>query len=175
MVVTVSRLGGDDPSLSNARTHQRAHVLPDLVPLRRRDLASWAVGVETGPEQQLGPVDVADTGHDRLVHEQRSDGLPAPIDAGPCVGGVGAPAKRVGTQPTDDRLAPVAVNQPAPRRTDQVGVPVLRLEPHPHRRPWAFGRLARSPDLAEQTEVHVNVAASVELVEQVLPVRLDSP
>jgi hypothetical protein len=67
-----------DPAAPNAVLHQGHQIGPQRVPLLAGQRRSGQLRVEAMPEQGLRPVDVADPGHDRLVHEQRGQRCPRP-------------------------------------------------------------------------------------------------
>src|SRR5690606_29919534 len=71
-------IDGVDASHLHAEAHQLDEVVPDRLPLAAFQQAALHERVDTVAEEHLGPVDVADPGQDRLVHEQRSNGAPGP-------------------------------------------------------------------------------------------------
>jgi hypothetical protein len=77
----VSRAGGDDPAHPHTRPHERDQVGPHPRPELGIHAAARPERRDAVPEQQLGPIDVADAGEHRLVHEQRTDGRAAAGDA----------------------------------------------------------------------------------------------
>src|SRR5690606_19387539 len=120
------------------------------------------------PEQDLGPVDVADAGDDLLVHQQGGDGGAAAADAAVGGGRVGVRAERVGAEPVVYRLLLSVGDQGAGGGAAQIDVRAVvgKAEPDGVRGRRRGGR--SEGDLAEQAEVDVDPVGVAEAEEEVL-------
>jgi hypothetical protein len=76
-VAEVDGVDGDDASETLAEAQERAGVVPQRAQLVGRQLEGGSPGVQPGAGQQLGAGDVADPGHDPVIHEHRPDGTAA--------------------------------------------------------------------------------------------------
>jgi hypothetical protein len=174
----VHRLGrvlgvhGVDPAAGDALAHQRPQIRPQRRPQRRGDRPAGHGRRQPCPEQHLVGVDESAPGDDRLVQQQREHrpraGRQPPV--GPVH--VGVVAQRVGAQPRGQRRHLVRSQHLAGGGPAQVEPVPIALHAHPdladrRRR----GRLTVG-EPAVQSEVDVQRTAVVEVVQQVLPVRL---
>ncbi len=134
-------------------------------------------------EERLGPIDVADATHDRLIHQQVADAPLAPRDLVDHPVGLRTPTDRVGSEPGKDLAC-----EPTGGSIEHAVGPLrstvtyssrslvgLGLEAHPDLAD-RVGRLVGSlhPVLAEEPEMDVADLAGRPLVEEVLAERLDS-
>lgn len=123
--------------------------------------------VDTRPEQHLGAIDVADTGEDRLVHEQGRDRLAGPVEPQPGSFPIGLWVEGVRAGRGAYRRCLLGRDQLARLRSGQVvHARFGGSDPEPHlsrtARPWERAQLA------DQPQVDMDDAVTRELDEQVL-------
>ncbi len=152
--------------------HQGDQVVPDGLELAHAQGVAGSQRVHPVTEQDLGAVDVADAGDDRLVQEQVADRSVAALDPRPGPGRVGVGAQRVRTQRRDHLVVPVAADQVALDGATQVGVRRLVLQPQPDLTHRHGHRRRVEVELADQAEVDVDEPVAGELDEQVLAGRV---
>ena len=158
------------------KVHQ---VGPCGVELGFPDRPAGSMRVDAMAEQQLVPVDVADAGDDRLIHQQRSD-WPARLgDPRPRPRRVGVAAKRVRPEPSHHIGDLRVVDQLAHGGAAQIGAVFGTDHPHPHlpdrSRHRNIGRALPFGESPVQTEVHVHGRAANVMVKQMLTPRAGAP
>jgi hypothetical protein len=163
---------GVDPAPDDTLLHQGAQVVPQLRPALLADLAALDSGRQTGPEQHLVGVDQPAAGHDALV-EQQCEQRPGAAPDRP-VGRIGirVVAQRIRAQPGTQGRDLGVIEHLAGRRTAQVEPVPFADHPHPDLADrLGYGRLAVG-EPAVESEVDVQGQTRVEMVQQVLAVRL---
>ncbi|BDH53427.1 hypothetical protein MTP02_44380 [Streptomyces albus] len=167
-------LGADrvDPVVAHAFAHQRGEVVPEGVPGGAREAVAGGVRVDAVPEEDLGPVDVADARDHLLVHEQGGHGGARAGYAAP--GGVGGVvgAQRVGAEAVVDGLLVLVGQEGAGGGAAQVRPGVLGGDPEPDGVRGRRRGAGAAGDLAEEAEVDVDPAVAAEVQEEVFAVRL---
>jgi hypothetical protein len=163
---------GVDPAAHDALLHQGAQVVPELAPAPLADLAALDGRRQAGPEQHLVGVDQPAAGHDALVEQQREQRPGAALDRPVGRIGIRVVPQRIGAQPGAQRGDLGVAEHLTGGRTAQVEPVPFADHPHPdladrlrHGRP-AVG------EPAVESEVDVQAVAGVEVVQQVLAVRL---
>ena len=79
----VGRVDGEDGARQEAALEEEHRVPPDALKLVGRQGVAGTFRVDPGLVQNLGPVDVAHAGDDRLLHEQVAHGAGAGADPRP--------------------------------------------------------------------------------------------
>ena len=169
---------GDDRAGAGAVGHEPHQIVPDELPGRPLERAPGLERVQPVPPEQLAPIDVADAGEHRLVHEQLGDGLARARDRAVClvrVVDLRHRLQRVRSLAAHQAVDLGLVDHLAGHRAAQVGDVSLGEQPQPHlpgRRGLAARRLHRKHEpLPDQPEVDIDRAPLREVDEEQLAVR----
>ena len=147
--------------------------VPQLIELALRKRFSGAFGMDPKQVQCLTPVDISDSGNDRLIEQQSPDGCPAATDSVPRAMRIRIRTQGVGTQTTAD-LTPLAVgNELALIRAVQVESVTLANDTKSNLSTRLRGRQRVPMKLAVQTQVNVQESAALPFVTEVLAVCVD--
>jgi hypothetical protein len=147
--------------------------VPDSVPRLAINVRPRAKWIKLRKVEELGAIHVSDPSDHGLIHQQRRYRLSAPRKARIRNFGLCAATKRIGTKTRKESRSLVTIDELASCRSDEIGVPILDFQPHPHIGAGTRGRLLGSEDFAKQSQMHVDVSPAVELVEQMLAVSLN--
>ena len=158
--------------VAQAGPHQGHQVGHSASHSSRLTVAARPVRVDAGPEQHLGPIDVADPGEHGLVHQQQADRTPAAADAAPGDGLLRvARAAGPGRGGPAPRPLSAAVQTSHGGGAAQVGVRPVGDQPHPHgARAGPAPASAPNVHLPIEPEVHVQQPVAGEAQQQVLAV-----
>ena len=131
--------------------------------------------MDSGKEQQLGPVHVADPGDHLLVEQGGPDrDGPAAEPAPEFVGSIGGIEDRIRTESSAEIVLVLRGDELARRRAGEVQMIGLGLHDEPRIRRRLRRRQRPNPKFAEQSEMHVQDVALVEPVEEMLSERVDA-
>src|ERR1700722_2183430 len=165
----------DDLSATQPDFHQLHEVGPRRGELRFTDRPAGPIRVDAMTEKQLGAVDVADAGDDRLVHQQRAYWPARLANPRPRPLGIGVATQRIGAEPGDHIGDLSFVDDFTHRRPAEVGAVLGADHSHPHRpdrvghrfigRSWPLG------ELAVQAEMHMHRRPADVVVKQMLSPR----
>ena len=165
-------MGGDDASIPGRILHEQAEGLPEVFEVREAQLRGGNQRRQAREEQCLRTQDVAHARDALLVQQCGREGSPSTAEGLEGLRGGGLRAQRILSEPGAEGGLGLGAQQLTGLGPGEVERRMGRGEPQPARGRRRRRGEAEVPDVADESEVDVQPHPALEVVEEVLAMRV---